>query len=155
MLTNVRVQAHSSSGWGKCFLNFSQSLVILFLRPDHRRLSDRVVKVMHSKCIGKFPRRFKSCGSRDVFCRHTSKSHNFVLSFPCPSMLCPFSLVVEHSLRKRKVPRSIRGGGRAFFSPQEKTVSHSKFITPYILVDCQTAVRCSDSSVGRAFGCYF
>jgi len=146
MLTNVRVQAHSSSGWGKCFLNFSQILVILFLRPDHRRLSDRVVKVMHSKCIGKFPRRFKSCGSRDVFCRHTSTSHNFVLSYPCPSMLCPFSLVVEHSLRKRKVPRSIRGGGR-----KRHRIWKSRVLDCFLKHVCRG--KCSDSSVGRAFGC--
>ena len=29
-----------------------------------QRLFDRVVKVIHSKCIGKLPRRFKSCSSR-------------------------------------------------------------------------------------------
>ena len=34
--------------------------------PIFKRLFDRVVKVIHSKCIGKLPRRFKSCSSRSL-----------------------------------------------------------------------------------------
>ena len=36
-------------------------------RPLLQRLFDRVVKVLHSKCNGKFSRRFESCSSRSSY----------------------------------------------------------------------------------------
>jgi hypothetical protein len=46
-----------------------------------QRLFDRVVKVIHSKCIGKLPRRFKSCSSRRILLLlYTTKLKRFVSS---------------------------------------------------------------------------
>ena len=123
-------------------------------------LSDRVVKVMHSKCIGKFSRRFESCGSRrNLFEYFGVNSTKFISKVLMSVQKCPFSLVVEHSLRKRKVPRSIRGGGtQQFLSSLKVLMCLDRVIASFASLIYKDKYPCdfssSDSSVGRAFGCY-